>query len=196
MGKGWGWGEDVSKRWRMAAKSLKFGSLFSSTDSIWIAILVGQKMNELRAANCRKEMLQFSKFHWNFFGFYSNWLIIFFLRPTLDNERDERDRFLLKRSQKLNFNLKRFYFQFILLLLVTGGYSAPKPQDSYGAPAAPSTYGAPAADSYGSPQAPAVDSYGAPQAPVCRSEQSPSPIPGAECNPNPPQCVDQVLLKT
>ena len=99
-----------------------------------------------------------------------------------------------RKISKLNFNLKRYfvYFQFILLLLVTGGYSAPKPQDSYGAPAAPSTYGAPAADSYGSPQAPAVDSYGAPQAPVCRTEQSPAPLPGAECNPNPPQCVDQV----
>ena len=74
------------------------------------------------------------------------------------------------------------------------GFAAPKPQDSYGAPAAPSTYGAPAAESYGAPQAPAVDSYGAPQAPVCRVEQSPSAIPGAECNPNPPVCVDQVSI--
>jgi hypothetical protein len=87
-----------------------------------------------------------------------------------------------------------FCFQFILLLLVSEGFAAPKPQDSYGAPAAPSTYGAPAVDNYGAPQAPAVDSYGAPQAPVCRTEQSPSQIPGAECNPNPPACVDQVFV--
>jgi hypothetical protein len=70
-----------------------------------------------------------------------------------------------------------FYFQFILLLLVSEGFCAPKPQDSYG-----------------SPQAPAVDSYGAPQAPVCRTEHSPSEIPGAQCSPDAPQCVDQVML--
>lgn len=84
-------------------------------------------------------------------------------------------------------------FQFILLLLVPGVFSAPKPQDTYGAPAAPG-YSAPAADTYGSPAAPAVDSYGAPRAPVCRTEQSPTQIPGAQCDANAPQCVDQVLV--
>ena len=126
---------------------------------------------------------------------------------------------------KITFKIIFFlsFFQFILLLLVSDGLAAPKPQDNYGAPPAPAynapaaetygapaapeynapaaeTYGAPAApaynapaaEAYGAPQAPVVDSYGAPQAPVCRVEQSPSPIPGAECNPNAPDCVEQV----
>ncbi len=71
-----------------------------------------------------------------------------------------------------------------LMIWVKGADAKPKPQDSYGSPRAP------AEDSYGSPQAPVEDGYGAPLAEPCRTEKSATPIPGAECSADAPQCTD------